>query len=297
MKALDIDLEKADITKFGGGLCAKLYCFFSACELAIQSNIQILEPTFGWKQKCYFSQIYDINYFNNYMKKYNKNRNIIIPIKYKHLIYNVKYVSSRELWKLSEKRLTVFRSKGQIPKWSLMIIVLNGLRLCPRLHLIKNQIGLARSSNGIHIRIEKDWNIYSNYVNLKDTKEKLLTDMDTIVELYKNKWNDDEIYFTTGENHLNITEKLTGNGIKSTYYFNDKLEYEMNAAINFELMVECENFIGISRSMFSNLISLKRSLINKKSFIYNYDNSINERIDNGLYPEGRKSISKKVIIK
>ena len=79
--------------------------------------------------------------------------------------------------------------------------------------------------------------------------------------------------------------------------FNNELEYEINAAINFELCCKAKTFIGLSRSTFSNLISLKRSLINKNnSFIYNLKGEIKVRVDKGLYANPENAINNNVEI-
>ena len=67
-------------------------------------------------------------------------------------------------------------------------------------------------------------------------------------------------------------------------YFDKNIEVEINSAINFEICSRAKYFIGISRSTYSNLISMKRALMNKNiSFIYNYNNTIYRRIDKGLH--------------
>ena len=47
--------------KFIGGLCNKLFCLFSACEIAINDNIQLLEPKFGWKRPIFLRVNFGLN--------------------------------------------------------------------------------------------------------------------------------------------------------------------------------------------------------------------------------------------
>ena len=71
---------------------------FSVCDIAIKNNTKILEPIFGWKQNILFSDIYDIDYFNQKMGQI-----IIVPIKNKN-IYNIKK-NKINLWDYSENIL------------------------------------------------------------------------------------------------------------------------------------------------------------------------------------------------
>ena len=102
------------------------------------------------------------------------------------------------------------------------------------------------------------------------------------------------IFFSCGEEQQNIINEFKNNNINALYFFRNEYEYDLNAAINFEILVNSKYFIGFTRSTFSNLISCKRGIINNNnSFIYNYDNKIIERIDLGLQPIAINSISKK----
>ena len=49
-----------------------------------------------------------------------------------------------------------------------------------------------------------------------------------------NKFKED-MFFTIGEKQIDIQTKNSEKNIKSEFFFNTKLEYEINAAINFEL--------------------------------------------------------------
>ena len=281
--------------KLNGGLCNKLFCLFSACDIAIKNHIQLLEPLFGWKKKIKFSDIYDINYFNEQIRKYNNGRNIMIPIgemrKYR-IIPN-----KEDLWQKSEKTLSLQRGASKINKNSMSIIVLNALRLNKKNTAIINSFKKINNTNAIHIRIESDWINYSKDMkkNLLE-KETILVNLNSLINMYKNKWSAD-ILFTTGENQNKIRDEFKKHNINSTYFYDPSLEYEINAAINFYLCCKTNNFVGLSRSTFSNLISLKRHLLGKNnSFIYNYNNQLIERIDKGLYPEPIRAIKNKVNI-
>ena len=104
--------------------------------------------------------------------------------------------------------------------------------------------------------------------------------------------SDDSLFFTSGENHNQIAKDLKQIGFESSYFYDSTLEYEINAAINFEICCKANAFIGLSRSTFSNMISLKRAALldNDNSYIYNYSNAICKREDKGLFSEAKKSI-------
>ena len=118
-----------------------------------------------------------------------------------------------------------------------------------------------------------------------------------LIKMYNNKFKED-VFFTTGQNHLDIKKKFSDYKINSEFLFNKNLEYEINAAINFEICTRAKIFIGISRSTFSNLVSLKRCIngINN-SYIYNLNNDLILRKDKGLHCEPEKSVKNIVKIK
>ena len=283
----------------GMGLCNKIFCLMSACQIAIQQNIKLTEPIFRWKKENIpFSDIYDFEYFNNFMKKYNKGQNVMILLKDKEK-FQLKKINKASLWFKSECRLKKIRGSNQIDKNSIIISVLSALKLNEKYNNIL--LSYPKNLTGIHIRIERDWQhdakrrVKKN--NIKED-EKFIVDIDSLISMYKkcNIYNKN-IFFTTGENQEDVKNKLKQQDIVGSYFFNNDYPYEINAAINFELCVQCGNFIGSCRSTYSNLISLKKKLINSDtSFIYNYKDCITKRYDIGLHCTG-ENINKKVVIK
>jgi len=275
--------------KLSGGLCNKLFCLFSACDIAIKNNIKLLEPVFGWKKKIMFSDIYDLDYFNKKMGKI-----IIIPIKEKNN-YNIKK-NNINLWKYSETILKKQRNKNKYEKDCMNIRVLKSLKLNKTNILKLNDYKNIDEMNSIHIRIESDWIQYSKKKKV-NKNESILIDVNNLIDLYKPKNWDEDIFFTTGENQTDIKNTFLKHNINSQYFFDKNLEYEINGAINFELCCLSKRFIGLSRSTFSNLISLKRFLNNKhESYIYNFNNDIIKRKDKGLHPNPKNAINSHVYI-
>lgn len=275
--------------KLKGGLCNKLFHLISACDIAVKEGKQILEPQFGLRKKILFSDIYNIDFFNNKMKEFNNGKDLIIPINEKNK-YKIKE-NEIHLWKYSEEILREQREKNEINKNCTMIIVLNALKLnnynenlCKLFEKIENQ-------NAVHIRIEGDWVSCARQKNpYKKSNEIYLIDYENLITMYNNKFKED-MFFTIGEKQIDIQTKNSEKNIKSEFFFNTKLEYEINAAINFELCCKAKTFIGLSRSTYSNLISLKRSLNGlNNSYIYNLNNDLLLRVDKGLHSDPEKSV-------
>jgi len=293
---LKYNLEKRKIIEIQltGGLCNKLYCLFAACEIAQKNNFQILEPEFGWHRKILFSDIYDINFFNQNMSKYFGGRNIMVSmniVREEKLENKIRHnaVENINLWKYSENNLSHLRTNRIINSNSMMVNVLKSLKLRKEFdNVIANNLN---SSLSVQIRIESDWVNYSEVKKVGDN-EILLIDPNQLIKMLKD-FNAKEVFFTTGENQMLVQSLLNENNIKSSYFYDNNLEYEINAAINFEILSLSQKFIGLSRSTFSNLITLKRHLIlnNSENYIYNYNNEIMKRIDYGLYCCGSESVS------
>lgn len=281
--------------KLNGGLCNKLFCFFSACEIAIKDDIKILEPKFGWKREILFSEIYDIDIFNNNMKQYNNGKNILVPYN-KKSNYKIKK-NTIDLWSYSEKNLKLQRTECKMLSNCMNIIVLKSLQLNKRNKKLAEQ-NINKEINSVHLRLESDWLKYSvNKKKVMNENEIMLIDLNNFIKLYKEISDDKYLFFTSGENQNSIMSSFEQNNINASFYFDSNFEYEVNAAINFEICCNSKIFIGLTRSTFSNLISLKRYLIgNDNSYIYNYNNKILKRIDAGLQPVAQNALSKKTSI-
>lgn len=280
--------------QFKGGLCNKLHYLFSACDIAIKNETSIIEPEFGWKVGILFSDIYDLDFFNASMRKFSNNRDIIVK---KNDSQNV--IQNRiNLWKYSEKQLKKERELGAIDINSTKVRVLLALKLKPELETIAKKFISSEIESAIQIRTESDWKRYAKGKRIIDPKESVYVSFEILLMLIKNEVNSKKIFFTSGENHQEIQNQLINEGFEVSHYFDLNLEYEIVAAINFEICCFAKYFLGNSRSSFSNLISLKRSLTleNESSYIYNYDNKIHRRIDKGLRPEALASISRETVI-
>lgn len=292
------------IVTLKGGLCNKLHCLFSACDVALKQKAYIVEPDFGWNNKILFSDIYDIEYFNEVMGKHYDNKKLMIAkdriIKNKFLKFlSLKLIDNDiDLWNYSEKELAIERKSGMISAKSTKLRVLEALRLKPEYENIVKEYLLKGLETAIQIRTESDWTKYAEFLKVSDREESVFVSLDKIMSMISTMSKSKSIFFTSGENHQEIIGYLKKLNYNVDYFFDSKLEYEINAAINFEICSRASSFIGNSRSSYSNLISLKRAFLlgTDKSFIYNYGNDIHLRVDKGLQPTASESISKKTII-
>tara|TARA_B100001113_G_scaffold353684_1_gene359139 strand:+ start:4727 stop:5614 length:888 start_codon:yes stop_codon:yes gene_type:complete len=283
-----------------GGLCNKLICLSEACIIAEKENLKILEPRFGWGtkwQKVHFSEIYDIQFFNEKMKQFTNGKvNIIIedPLE-KYNKRDDKYYKKGPtyLWSNSIK---TFRKLRAQKTWgnSMISYVIQSLRLNKQNQEIVNKFVDIQNIDALHIRIESDWIKYAKGKKKPDKDQIYIIDLKTLISHYKSTFpNRRATFFTTGENHENIKKEFLLSNIDTCYHYNNNLDYETNAAINFELCCQANRFIGLSSSTYSNLISFKRSLNNRhSSFIYNYKNAILERHDSGLYADPNQVVAK-----
>ena len=282
------------------GFCNKLFYFFSICDIAIKKKYVLIEPYFGRSSyNTLFSEIYDIDYFNDKMRKYTKGEyNLMISLK----DFNERERKSDDvientigLWKHSENILAVQRDTNKMSESCTNITVMKALKLHSKYDEILNKYDV---SNMIawHVRTEHDWVSYSKKKKT-GSSEDILVSIDDMIKMYKDKKMKEDIFFTTAEDHQYISSKFTKADMENTYYFNQNDEVEINSAINFEICLRAKRFIGLSRSTYSNLISLKRDLLKMgENYIYNLDNKIYSRIDKGLHCEASKSVKNKVRI-
>jgi hypothetical protein len=290
------NLEKRDIieVELVGGLCNKLYCLFAAFEIAKKKNFQVLEPEFGWHRKILFSDIYDLDFFNQTMNTFFDKKNVMISmdnVRKENLENKIRYhkIHKVNLWNYLGKNLSYMRDNQVLDSNSVMINVLKSLKLKDDyLDIVKNHI---RTPLSVQFRIETDWVNHSKIIKPLEN-EILLIDPERLINMIKT-FNTSDVFFTTGENQSMVESLFDKSGIKSSYFYNNDFEYEINAAINFEILLQSEKFIGLSRSTFSNLITLKRQLIlkNSENYIYNYNNTITKRNDYGLYTFAHYSVN------
>jgi hypothetical protein len=283
-----------------GGLCNKLYCLISACHISISNNKKLVEPSFRWGKQCaLFSEIYDIDYFNSVMKKYNRNQQLMLKLsEISKVKYKVKKCAKIRLFNYSNKILRRQRGSNTMSKKCMNVVVMRALRLNPKYQKISDTILNIHNKIAVHFRIEKDWKQYNKKKGklFKKTNEVLLIDKTKLLGLIREKYKNENIFFTTGENHLELQKDFKNLGMESNYYFNTAFNYDINAAINFDICSRAKHFIGLSRSTFSNLITLKRTLEgNDENYIYNHDAVLKKRVDAGLQCDGYNAITFKTV--
>lgn len=267
-----------------------MFGLFELCERAKARNINIMEPKFGWKKPVPFGEIFDIEYFNDNMSEVK-----MIP-RNKAKNYNVEYIEGN--WGAAAGRWSKQRSSSSIPQNAMHFQVLKALRLNKTNESKAQSIVDIDKLDGIHLRIEGDWERYlkGGPPQLKGEKAEnnFLINVDTFVKMYKKFTDHKNILLSTGENHQSISKTFAKHNIKTVFYFDPSVEYEISAAINFFLCTKCQNFIGISRSTFSNLVATSRYITGiNNSYIYNYENKIHERIDLGLQLDPKLAVTKK----
>ena len=100
-----------------------------------------------------FSDIYDLDKFNQNMKPHNNGHNLIIPHN-EASKYTIKQ-NNINLWNYSEKRLKSMRRDCMIPKSCMRLTVLRSLELNKKNKLISKQ-NVNEELNAMQIRIESE---------------------------------------------------------------------------------------------------------------------------------------------
>jgi hypothetical protein len=282
--------------RYTKGLCNNLFKLFTACRIAEVEGKRLIEPVFKWGRRpaVKFSDIYDLDYFNSRMQVNGK------PMIVREAGIDPRVIDDRsltyDLWK-GDRRLydlTRQRRENRIPRGCPSVRVLMALRLNPRHQPIVN----AQSHiNAIHVRWEPEWVGHAEKRQPgMPTGETMLVAPRRIAAMYSRHFGH-PVFFTTGLGHAQVTEDFAAEGVTTTHFFDDARAYEVNAAINFEICAQAPVFIGNSRSTFSNLIALRRHLVNVgPSFIYNYKDCLMLRKDAGLHFVGPEVVSMKVTV-
>ena len=196
------------------GLCNRLFDFFTACDIAIKTGVKVIEPDFGSQKHVLFSEIYDLKYFNETMKKWNKNEYLIVP--YQNMNeYSLSPLTHKSVWDISEKKLRLQRNNCHIEKSCSNVRGLSCLKLNSIYDRILESYNLINKS-AIHLRIEDDWVKYSK-LKKAQPDEVYLTNIETLMSMYKD-FSRKDVFFTTGMNQQKIKSSFSKNNINVIIY-------------------------------------------------------------------------------
>jgi len=263
-----------------GGLNNKIIRLQNILPVAIENNLRIIEPKFGWKlptEKEKFSNLFDLNFFNENIEKKYGIPNILIP-RNEYLgnekEYNiVKYVRRRHgggdpFWKKSSLKLKTNMMSSLRPHKKLENII---------------QENSCKELLAVQLRIESDWKKWKrvhgkNARNESEDENVLISQID-FIEMFKNsEIYSENIFFTTGEDQNSVREKFKSFDINSRFFYDKSLGYETNAVINFYLCVGAKNYIGMTRSTFSQNVFFCRYLNGEcNSYFYNYGEKLHKK--------------------
>lgn len=309
-----------------GGLCNKLFCFFSAVSIALTEDYILIEPDFGWKVNVNMSSVWNVDKLCNGIPELKwcsseDFRSLNIDA---NKIFNK---SGAELWAYSEANLLKQRQTCILNRNEdvcCRILTLLEPATCIFTHynnsvndggvngVVRNDgvNGMDRNDLGVnkvavHFRTESDWKAYSvKKQRSMPPHEYCWTDNGDICNMVVSKFGKDITMFIVSCEHGNeITNILQDMGVISEYNYKPELEYEQNAAMHWYICcMATGGFVGLSRSTFSNLICLRRELdgITGDCWIYNYqtehngncEKTLHKRVDAGLQPVAYDSITK-----
>lgn len=288
-----------------GGLCNKLFCFFSAVDIAIKNGYVLVEPEFGWKEKLGMSSVWNVD----------KLRLGVPELKWCSMAEfktlevgisadNVLYKTGAELWAYSEDILKVQRETRILKRNEdicCRVLAVLEPATCV-MNAFKDVIGLCVGGVvSVHFRTESDWQAYSVKKQRRmPVNEHCWTDNVDICKMVIGEFGTEcEIYIVSGEHGTEICDILAKDGVTCKYNYKTELEYEQNAAMHWYLCCRAGcGFVGLSRSTFSNLICLRRELdrVDCGCWIYNYwtdgEKKLHRRVDAGLQHEAYNSITR-----
>lgn len=293
-----------------GGLCNKLFCFFSAVEIALSGGYILVEPYFGWKEKVKMSDVWNVNKLCSGIPELkwcslaDFNSRVIMP-------ENIIHKSGAELWQFSENKLAIMRSTCVLNRNSdicCRVILLLEPAACVLDKYNWNDVPHNLTNYvAVHFRTESDWWAYSIRKQRRmPVGELCWVDSDNILQMVLNEFGKAvRLFIVNGEYGNEIKTKCLDQGVCGYYEYKIELEYEQNAAMHWWICSACPGgFVGLCRSTFSNLVCLRRVLdgIRGNCWIYNYyDSDMNDkklriRVDAGLQPEAYKAITMKTVI-
>jgi hypothetical protein len=288
-----------------GGLCNKLFCFFSSVDIALTEGYTLVEPDFGWKTKVKMSNVWNVD----------KIRACIPELKWCSAEVfqlsnisadNIIYKSGAELWAYSEDILLKQREVCVLRRVDdIMCQVLALLEPAECVLAVYGYGELSRLDDkiAVHFRTESDWQAYSvKKQRQMPVNEHCWTSNNDICDMVVAEFGTDNgntVYIVSGEHGEEIMNVLRDMGINSEYNYKINLEYEQNAAMHWWICCNAgRGFVGLSRSTFSNLVCLRRELdrVVGGCWIYNYwsdgDKKLQRRVDAGLQPVAYDSITK-----
>lgn len=270
------------------GLNNQKLMLLEACRIAHQKHYTLIEPflpplRFTNNKPILFSEIFDIKYFINKMRRFCK----IIPFS-KNLMIHV-ILDPLSLWNKSVKTIADKMYTNQFFD-EFETTFFSALRLNEKVKKIKDTIikSIGPDYIAIHARIEQDWFDYANKKEVPDY-EQIFVPKETILARFMNSElsNTKTIYLSTAYQGKDLIDMWTAKGFLAYSAVNVKknLNYHMASAIDFDICVNAQKFVGHSRSSFSNMVtSLRYALGKDASYIYNLNgDTIYQRYDGGIY--------------
>lgn len=301
-----MDTPKYLKVELHSGLCNKLYCLMSAINIALEHNLILVEPYFGWRRPIRMLYVWNIDKLLSGIPELKWCSLDVYQIKFDNGEINqnsIIYKSGEELWEHSESILT--RQREECILYREYDICCRVIKLLEPSDYILNLFGHDFVHNNIksiavHFRTEKDWKKYSiNKQKNIPENEQCWTSNNNICDMVINEFGTQHhIFIVNGGNGTIINKLFSDKNITCTYVYKYELEYEQNGAMHWYICCLAENgFVGLSRSTFSNIVCLRRELdrVTGGCWIYNYRPNGNKilvrRVDAGLQPEAYKSIT------